>query len=202
MKSIINARRKGLAILLALGINFLMVLAYAELKLDSVYPTLGALGHDLETTLTGGGFDVSARVSMSLDVRKLKSLLSVPWTTPDHAYDVDIVGNMANGADIFSGLQVIDISSPDNPEIIGSVDKPSEGGYALSVKAVGSYAYVIEDSGYGDEFSGLWVVDISNPSTPQIISTVHTPGAPRGLDVMGDYVFYCRWLKWAPNHRH
>ena len=29
----------------------------AELKIESVYPTLGKLGEDLEVTLTGTGFD-------------------------------------------------------------------------------------------------------------------------------------------------
>jgi hypothetical protein len=48
-------------------IIFFASTVYAELWIDSVEPTLGLLGQDLEVTLPGGGFDVNSRVSMYLD---------------------------------------------------------------------------------------------------------------------------------------
>ena len=50
--------------------------------------------------------------------------------TPGDAYGVTVVGTTAYVADDESGLQVIDVSNPANPQIIGSVDTP---GYASGV---------------------------------------------------------------------
>ena len=49
---------------------------HAELKLESVYPTLGVIGQELEAALTGTGFDEDTRVSMALDAELCKRLLS------------------------------------------------------------------------------------------------------------------------------
>ena len=42
---------------------------------------------------------------------------------------------------VISGLQVIDVSTPASPQIIGSVDTP---GYACDVTVVGTTAYVAD----------------------------------------------------------
>ena len=158
MKSIINARRKGLAILLALGISFLADFAYAELKLDSVYPTLGELGKDLEVTLNGSGFDVNTRVSMYLDSGNKRTIIG-SVDTPGYARSVTVVGTTAYVADNNSGLQVIDVSTPASPQIIGSVATP---GHAYDVTVVGTTAYVADNN------SGLQVIDVSNPASTAV----------------------------------
>ena len=56
-----------------------------------------------------------------------------------------------------SGLQVIDITNPQSPQIVGSVDTP---GYAHGVAVSGTHAYVADDD------SGLQVIDITNPAEP------------------------------------
>ena len=58
--------------------------AYAELKINSAYPTLGLFGQDLEVTLKGSGFDANTRVSMYLDSGNKRAIIgSVP--TPGYA---------------------------------------------------------------------------------------------------------------------
>ncbi len=74
--------------------------------------------------------------------------------TPGHALDVAVAGSYAYIADGYSGLQVIDISNPAVPAIVGSVDTPDS---AVGAAVAGAYAYV------ADGYSGLQVIDISNP---------------------------------------
>ena len=80
-----------------------------------------------------------------------------------------ILGSHAYVADHSFGLQVIDISNPENPQIVGSVDTAGD---ARSVVISGSFAYVADYS------AGLQVVDISNPESPFLMGTIHTPGGP------------------------
>ena len=51
--------------------------------------------------------------------------------------------------------------------IVGSVDTPS---YALGVAVADSHAYV------ADWGSGLQVIDITDPTSPQLVGSVVTPG--------------------------
>ena len=100
--------------------------------------------------------------------------------TPGYARGVAIIENNAYVADYGSGLQVIDISDPSNPAIIGSVDTP---GSACAVAVTGNKAYV------ADYESGLQVIDISDPSNPAIIGSVDTPGYAYGVAVTGDKAY-------------
>ena len=72
--------------------------------------------------------------------------LAGSYDTPGRARYVAIAGDYAYVADEYSGLQVVDITNPESPQIVGSVDTP---GRALDVAGSGAYAYV------ADEESGL-----------------------------------------------
>ena len=144
--------------------------AYAELRLDSVYPTLGQLVQNLEVTMTGSNFDGSTRVSMSLDAGNRRAILS-SLDLPGFEEDVTVQGNIAYVAAGGGDFQIIDISNPKSLKIIGSVDMP---GSASAVTVQENLAYV------ADGKYGLQVIDISNPLSPRIIGSVDTPGrSPR-----------------------
>ncbi|MBI4830020.1 MAG: hypothetical protein HY801_00370 [Candidatus Lindowbacteria bacterium] len=83
-------------------------------------------------------------------------------------------------ADYLSGLQVVDLSKPFKPQIVGSVGLP---GPADKLAVSDFYAYV------GDSGAGLQVVDISNPSAPRIVATVNTPGLAGDVKVSGSYAY-------------
>jgi hypothetical protein len=68
--------------------------------------------------------------------------------------------------------------------IMGSVDTP---GKAFGVAVVGDTAYVADFS------SGLQVIDISNPASPQIIGAVDTPGKAVGVTVVGDTAYVAEY---------
>ncbi len=71
-----------------------------------------------------------------------------------------------------SGLQIVDISDPENPELAGYYDYPNE---ATDLAVEGNYAYIADDT------TGLWIINISDPSAPEVVSLVDLPG--RVLDV-------------------
>ena len=96
--------------------------------------------------------------------------------TPGSAHHVAVSGTHAYVADWGSGLQVIDITNAQSPQIVGGVDTP---GTAHEVVVSGTYAYV------ADGFAGLKVIDITNPQSPQIVGSVNTPGLASGVAVSG-----------------
>ena len=64
---------------------------------------------------------------------------------------------MAFVADGSGGLQVVDISDPASPGIVGSVNPA---GSQMDVAVQGDFAYLASDDW------GLQVVDVSNPALP------------------------------------
>ena len=83
-------------------------------------------------------------------------------------------------ADGTVGLQIIDISNPANPTLIGTYNTS---GAAYSVAVSGRYAYVV------DYASGLQIIDISNPATPTLTGTYDTSGNALGIAVSGRYAY-------------
>jgi hypothetical protein len=79
-----------------------------------------------------------------------------------------------------SGLQVIDISDPTTPVLLGTYNTP---GYAAGVAVSGDYAFVADDA------SGLQVIDISDPSTPTLLGNYDTPNIARDVTISGNCVF-------------
>jgi hypothetical protein len=63
---------------------------------------------------------------------------------------------------------------------VGSCDIPD---YARGVAVSGDYAYV------ADGWSGLQVIDISDPTTPTIVGTCDTPDWAQAVAVSGDYAY-------------
>ena len=97
--------------------------------------------------------------------------------TPGVANGVALAGNFAYVADGYSGLQVVDISNPASPVLVGSEETE---GFASGVALSGNVALV------ADGESGLLVFDISNPTVPHLISSFDTPGYAFGIDVTED----------------
>ncbi len=151
--------------------------SWGDPKLDAAYPTLGAMGQNLNVTLKGGIFDANTRVAMYLDSGNRKAIAGSEES--GYAWDVAVSGTFAYvGAS--SALKVIDISTSSNPQIIGSVLTL---GYVRDVKVIGNKAYV------ADQYEGFQVIDVSTPSAPQIIGSVATPGYAWGLAVSGNYAY-------------
>ncbi|MCP4632848.1 MAG: hypothetical protein GY855_07960 [candidate division Zixibacteria bacterium] len=82
------------------------------------------------------------------------------------------------------GLQILDISEitdytpPAAP--IASYDISSN---ALSVTINGNYAFVSGDR------SGMWIIDVTTPASPALVSNLDTSGRTKDISVVGNYAF-------------
>ena len=55
----------------------------------------------------------------------------------------------------------------------------------LRVAVQGNYAYVVRDGGSPD----FLIIDIANPASPQIVSSLNLSGNPRDVEIAGNYVY-------------
>jgi len=169
-------------------LNSIASTASAELKLDTVYPTLGLLGQDLEVTLRGTGFDGNTRVVMSLDSGNRGSIIGAV-DTPGFSYGVTVVGDIAYVADLTTGLQIIDVSDPVAPVIIGSVDTTA---YTKDVFVKDNKAYVASDD------LGLQIIDVSDPANPVLTGAIDTSGRADEVYVVWNIAYLsCNFLRGA-----
>ena len=99
---------------------------------------------------------------------------------PGFANNVDVQGSLAYVAAGEAGLQVVDVSVPGEPVIVGAFDTP---GNANDVKAVGTLAYIADGS------AGLQIVDVSDPTAPVGVGAVDTPGDAHDLAVSGAFAY-------------
>jgi hypothetical protein len=83
---------------------------------------------------------------------------------------------VANGV---RGLQVIDVSLPTAPVVMGGVDTPVE---VLDVVISGPFAYL------ADSTAGLRIESLANPLQPVEISSLDTRGSAEKLSLNGPYV--------------
>jgi hypothetical protein len=82
-----------------------------------------------------------------------------------------VVGDRGYLTDYSTGLLLIDLADPADPQIIASLDTP---GGANGVAVSYPYAFLAEG------FSGLQVIDISDPASPAFVADVPTTDAADG----------------------
>jgi hypothetical protein len=92
--------------------------------------------------------------------------------TADYIYGID-----------YYGLQVSAV--PAVGTAINPLGKYHTSGRPLGLTVRGTTAYVV------DESAGLSIIDVQNPSSPQLVGTYHTAGRATALALEGDYVYVC-----------
>jgi hypothetical protein len=97
-----------------------------------------------------------------------------------HYRDVFVQGNYAYCAASQAGLDIIDISNPENPVKIGNCDTP---GSATGVYLKGNYIYV------ADSTNGLVVIDVSNPASPVLAGSYTFSTNIFDVYVCGNYAY-------------
>ncbi len=103
------------------------------------------------------------------------------YTTGDNgfAWNVQVVGNLAYLAADSDGLQIIDISQPGSPIIIGGYDTDE----AHDVCVVGSHVYI------ADYHSGLQVINALKPKTPYRVGRYDTTDRAVALKVVDNLAY-------------
>lgn len=100
--------------------------------------------------------------------------------SPGMGYEMVISGQYGFQANGIGGLQVLDLSDPETPTVVGSFDTEHEAtGIALS----GQHAFMIVDT------EGLKVYDISVPATPTLVAEAPLPGLLRRIKIQGNYAY-------------
>lgn len=92
--------------------------------------------------------------------------------------DIVVLGQYAYVVNESKGLQVIHVSDPRQPVLVGGT---GPGGNSRHLKVIGSIAYVAGDR--------LVAYDLTQPANPVQIGALPTRAARAGLDIDGDYAF-------------
>jgi hypothetical protein len=106
---------------------------------------------------------------------------SVGVTYP--AIGVAVAGGYAYVADQDRCLEVVRVTNPQYPRVVGRTDFRS---YALDVAVAGGYAYVAA------RLYGLQVVDVSDPRNPTLVSTADA-GFANAVAISGNYAYVACW---------
>jgi len=153
----------------------------AELKIDSVYPTIGELDKEMQVTMRGTGFDNVERIVMSLDVANEKDIIG---SADIFGTDIELVDNIAYVPNC-TGINVLDVSDPVQPVLLGKLDYSNGCSAEKGVKLSGNTAYI----GDWDGRYCLRIVDISNKKNPVLISTLELSDEIEEIDVFGNTVY-------------
>jgi hypothetical protein len=78
-------------------------------------------------------------------------------------------------------LQIVDLQDPLNPSLVSFITLGAETVKKLYVD--NGYAYI------GDNIGDVWIVDVSNSSTPLVVSTFSTSAATKGIFAAGNSLY-------------
>jgi len=96
------------------------------------------------------------------------------------AGDIAVADHVAYVAGGTRGLQVVDVSNPSEPVLLGSYDTP---GFAKGVTVSGNVVYVADGDG------GLETLDVSNPAKPLLLGSIKTGGDATKVELSGNVAF-------------
>ncbi|WP_428743722.1 cadherin domain-containing protein [Sulfurimonas sp.] len=131
--------------------------------------------YDLSATLTNDYGDYESNATI-----KVKAIITTV-DTPDTAYGTALNNDNTKAfvADSYYGVQIIDITNPTNPTIIGSVDT-SGSAHSITLSTDNTKAFV------ADGGSGVQIIDITDPANPAIIGSVDTSGSALSITLSTD----------------
>jgi len=93
---------------------------------------------------------------------------------------IQVEGNRFYAADRNDGLLIFDITNPSNPDLIGNYPLES----VVDIDYQGDYVFMARY--WPSEFK---IINVSDPATPYLVSSLDIPGDCSSLDVMGNYAF-------------
>jgi len=148
------------------------------LLMSSVYsPSPIAIVVSGEQVYIGDGYGVAVfDVSNASDPVKL-GRCEIPF----YPQGLFLFGDLLFAAVYNDGLQIIDVSDPTTPNVVGSLDGL---GRARDVAVAGSVAYVATDN-------GLRFIDVSDPRSPLLLSSLEM--SANNLALAGNLVFVTAW---------
>jgi len=128
-------------------------------------------------------------INIPIEERKPKEIINTQPPHESSVYYEDVTGSVRGAyvsgdyayvASFYSGLAVIDISDPTDPE---TLVYEATTGWAYNIYVSGDYAYLAN----GD--SGLAIINISDPTNLGTPVYKDTTGSARGIYVSGNYAY-------------
>ncbi len=101
-------------------------------------------------------------------------------STQEWAGSVDLQGNLAYVAQGPPGWKIYDVSNPAHITVVSAVQDPSS--FPVDIKVVGGLAYVAQAD-------GLWIYNVSNPTSPVLLSKYISSGTYSTLDIASHRVY-------------
>ena len=130
---------------------------FAEIKIES-YTQHGNSGEkDSYIEVNGNGFNDKTRIVLWPVIDSKDSFIGLV-DTPGYAVDISFDGNKAYIADFFQGIQIVDISNPEHPKIIG--------GYKACIT---DRISVRQEKAFVNASNGLTIIDFSDNFNPVLI---------------------------------
>jgi len=93
-------------------------------------------------------------------------------------WEVDVQSDLAYLASYSLGLVVVDVTNPESPLVLGSVDSK-----ATTVKVHGHFAYINGGK------KGVRIIDVTNPQDPTLHASHPYERTSLGLDISAGYLF-------------
>jgi len=98
---------------------------------------------------------------------------------PGRGRDIFVRDTLAYFVDIYTGLRILNVSTPSSPHEIATYVPP---GISNEVCISGSYAYVTDDK-------GLWIIDVSDQSFPREVGRCYTTTPVYDISLSGSYAY-------------
>ncbi len=117
-------------------------------------------GADADGRLTAVRAEIVGDTRRAAQKHEGGAFVEEPW-------GVAVVDDLAYVAGWSTGLEIVDVSDPQAPTVIG-IAAPIH--YAVDVAVSGDYAYV------ADHFEGLIIVRVTDPASPEIVSQLPMKG--------------------------
>lgn len=106
----------------------------------------------------------------------------------DKAVDIFIDGNYAYLADYYAGLKIFDISDPQDPFQVGSYNIYQRNTFEIYVDGI--YAYVINKERQSPFTYYTYILDISDPSQPELMNIIEGLYRPEYVLVNDNHAYF------------
>ncbi len=163
-------------------------LGIKEYQISSEYKLVPIAQYDHEELLTD--VVLSGKTALATHTRGGLEIVRIPpprlfalknLKQFDYAVGIDVQNDIAAVTD-YQGLKLLDVRSPEHPNIISSLDTP---GRASGVCISGQTAFI------ADWFDGVHLIDISDPEHPLKLSTIPVTGWAIDVEVSDHFAYIC-----------
>jgi hypothetical protein len=116
-----------------------------------------------------------------LTASDLEALFLVP--TAGFSNKLHLQGSLLHVVDLGGGVRVWDVSDPAHPTFVSDTATPAN---SQDLALSGDLSFVVNSNNAGD---GMWVLDNTYPTQPEVLDAFNTGGNPYGVEAVGNRVY-------------